>query len=89
MKKIIRNIRYKLLFLGLCLFTGVYAFAQENTDTLTSADYHVTMPKHLDPFYNGPLRFILMGVVIALILYISYRYYEANRIGKDIFHDPQ
>jgi hypothetical protein len=93
MKKIMNSICNKFSFLFLCLLAGVSAYAQDSAqnsiDTLSSSSYHIEMPKHLDPFYNGPLRFIIMGVAIALILYVSYRYWDANRMGKDIWHDPQ
>lgn len=87
MKKVLINIRYKFSFLFFCLLAGIYAYAQDNTDTLSSADYHVQAPDHLDPFYNGPLRYIIFGVVLALILFVTYRYWSDNRAGKDIWHD--
>ncbi|MFI5196294.1 MAG: hypothetical protein ACHQD8_04330, partial [Chitinophagales bacterium] len=80
---------YKFTFLCFCVLAGIYAYAGDNTDTLSSSDYQYQMPKHLDPLYNGPLRYIIFGVVVALILYVSYRYFEANRVGKDIFHEPR
>ena len=89
MKKIINRIRYKFTFLCFCLVAGIYAYAQDNADTLSSSDYHAPTPKHLDPLYNGPLRYIIFGVVIALILFVSYRYWSDNRVVKDISHNPQ
>ena len=87
MKNIINKLRYKFSFLLFLILSGIYAYAQDNTDTLTSADYHVQVPKHMDPIYNGPLRYIIFGVVLVLILYVSYRYYSDNKAGKDILHD--
>ena len=90
MKKILNSFYTKATSMFLCLMTGVYAYAQdtvEQSSTLTSADYHVQMPKTMDPVYNGPLRFIVMGLALVLILYVTYRYWDANRRGKDILHE--
>lgn len=89
MKTITKKVGCALALLFMGLFTGINAIAQEATDTLTSADYHITPPAHYNYMYNGPLRFIVMGIVIAVILGVTYHYWKQASEGKDIWHDPQ
>ena len=85
MKKLWRSMRYKLLLICLSITAACYAGA----DTLTTTDYHYVPPKHMDPVYNGPFRFIVVGVILAVMAYVGYRYYASARGGQDIWHDPQ
>lgn len=72
-----------IVLAGLCNGTPVHA----QDDSLAQGDHPASY--YSNPLYDGPWRFIIAGVVIAVILGVCYRYYAAAKVGKDIWHDPQ
>lgn len=76
MENKLKSIFIKFPFLILGMMISIYAFAQ--TDTLPDSAYNIKNPKHVFSLYNGAFPFIVFGVVIVLILYVSYRYWHDN-----------
>ena len=85
MKKMITNTRKALAVLLVIMLPG-YCMAQA-TDTLPESAYTFQPPKHIINLYNGPLPYIVFGVVIALLAYGCYRYWRDN-VSDDITHTP-
>ena len=74
-----KSMRYMFSFLVADLLFLNFASAQEAvTDTLPESAYHIEIPKHVVNIYSDFVPYILFGIVIALMLYVSYRYWHDN-----------
>ena len=73
MKRMI-GIRDKFAALLLLLLSGGYSFAQGSVDGYTSV-YDTTAPKHDYVQFIGP------GIMLALVIYVGYRYWHDNHGG--------
>lgn len=88
MKNAIKSIRCIFTLICICLFAGNYTFAQETAnDTLPESAYQMNVPKHVVNVYSDFVPYVLFGIIIALILYVSYRYWHDNRNSR-INHTP-
>jgi hypothetical protein len=92
MRNVIKSIRYIFTLLFLYLLAGIsYTYSQEAvTDTLPESAYKIDVPKHVVNIYSNFVPYVLFGIVIALILYVSFRYWNDNRPHPhNHYHTPQ
>ena len=53
-------------------------------DTLPSSAYELQVPVHTPTFYTLHMQGILFTVLILLMAYVSYRYWNDNRAKKNV-----
>ncbi len=92
MKNVKKSIQFISTLIFVYLFTGLssYIYGQEAvTDTLPESAYKIDLPKHVVNVYSNFVPYVLFGIVGALILYVSFRYWNDNRPHKHLPHSPQ
>lgn len=85
MKNSIKNFRNKFTLLFFALLSGIASFAQ---DDQSGSIYDVKQSRHHLEMYSGFFPYVVFGVVIVFLGYVSYRYWRDNRTDDDIYHTP-
>jgi hypothetical protein len=82
MKNAKKKIRFIFMLLCAYVLPGIYSYTygqEAVTDTLPESAYQIDVPKHVVNVYSSFVPYVLFGIVIALILYVSFRYWNDNR----------
>ncbi len=54
------------------------------TDTLPESAYELKVPEHTSTFYTSHMAGILFTILIILMAFVSYRYWNDNRNKRNI-----
>jgi hypothetical protein len=85
MKKTMACFRNRFLLLALALLPAIYSFAQ---DDQSGSIYDVKQSRHHLEMYSGFFPYVVFGVVVALLGYVSYRYWHDNQTDDHTGHEP-
>ena len=86
MKKAIKFLSYRFGLLCSFMLAATYSFA---ADDANRSVYDVTTtPRHHIEMYSGFFPYLIFGVVIVFLGYVSYRYWKDNQPEDDMHHTP-
>lgn len=86
MKKIIKASIYTFTSLCIIMLSSMYAIAQDAVqDTLPESAYNMQVPKRVVNVYSDFVPYVLFGIVLAGMAYLSYRLWADNRPAHDDF----
>ena len=54
------------------------------TDTLPESAYELKVPAHSTTFYTTHMAAILFTILIILMAFVSYRYWNDNRVKRNV-----
>jgi hypothetical protein len=85
MKKTWNVIRSKFALLTLLMLATFSSFAQDGSGSV----YDVKQfSKHHVELYSGFLPYVVFGVVLVILGYVSYRYWRDNQEDDGASHEP-